>query len=91
VRYSQVIGEYCRTHGVEVPDGFHRHSASRYAVILEGTPPKLVARTWFKQADVVYYLRHIASGPVREILDFKEGCRLFDKCGARLSRSTPIV
>jgi hypothetical protein len=72
-RYSERILEYCRAAGIDVPAGFHRHPASRYAVIdVEATPPKLVARTWFKQEDVSYYLANVAAGRRVRVLDFKE-------------------
>lgn len=36
------------------------------------TPPKLVAKTWFNQEDLVYYLQNLAADKVVRILDFKE-------------------
>lgn len=72
-KYTDRIKEYCESTGVEIPVGFYRHPASRYVVIdLECTPPKLVAKTWFKQEDVVYYLQNISPDKVVKILDFKE-------------------
>jgi hypothetical protein len=73
-KFTDRIKEYCESTGVEIPAGFYRHPASRYAVIETGvTPPKLVAKTWFNQEDVVYYLQNLATDKVVRILDFK--CR----------------
>ena len=72
-RYTEKIKEYCETHGIEIPHGFYRHPASRYvAVDQDATPPQLVAKTWFTQEDVVYYLTHLAQRKRLTVLDFKE-------------------
>jgi hypothetical protein len=72
-RYSERIREYCKLAGIDVPAGFDRHSAHRYAVIdLDANPPKLVARTWFRQEDVAYYVANLAAGRRLRVLDFKE-------------------
>jgi hypothetical protein len=76
-KYKDRIEVYCKQAGIEIPIGFYRHSASRYAVIdLELTPPKLVAKTWFKQEDAVYYLVNLSAGRKTRVLDFKERCEL---------------
>ena len=72
-RYTEKIREYCESRGIEIPPGFYRHPASRYAAVdQDATPPKLLAKTWFKQEDVVYYLTHLAHGKRLTLLDFKE-------------------
>jgi hypothetical protein len=72
-KFTDRIKEYCESSGVEIPAGFYRHPASRYVVIdMEVTPPKLVAKTWFNQEDVMYYLLNLASDKVVRILDFKD-------------------
>jgi hypothetical protein len=85
--YSSRIRTYCAAHGIEIPPGFARHPASRYAVIdLGGAPPRLVARTWFSQEDLVYHLRQRADLPTLRLLDFKDRQELrFD--GSRLQGS----
>ncbi len=90
-KYRQLIESYCQSHGIQLPIGFSRGSANRYAVIeLDSDSPKLVARTWFNMEDVVYFLRNIwANRPVR-ILDFKEGIELLDEGGRRLKRGRAI-
>lgn len=56
-KFRQPILDYCDTHGVEVPVGFARHTPSRYVIVRKDSdPPKLVARTWLKFADVKYYV-----------------------------------
>jgi len=94
-RYRDVIEEYCEGNGIAIPVGFHRRSANRYAVIeIDKSPPKLVARTWFAMADVVYHITSTmkeAESPdeiaVRiRILDFKEGVELRYTGGSRLKR-----
>ena len=73
-RYSEKVLRYCEAQGVEVPLGFKRHPAKRYVAIdLSQTPPKLVATSWFKQEDMVYYLVNLAPGKPHKLLDFKEG------------------
>jgi hypothetical protein len=86
MRYSTIIANYCERHGIVVPPGFGRHPASRYAVILASSPPRLVALTWFKQEDVVHYLRKLAESEVMAVLDFKEQVYLLDSGGKRLQR-----
>ena len=77
-KFSARIKEYCESAGIETPIGFHRHSASRYAVIaLDTVPHKLVAKTWFKQEDLAYYLENLATGKPVKILDFKTREELF--------------
>lgn len=72
-KYTDRIKAYCDISGFEIPVGFYRHPASRYAVIdLDAVPPKLVARTWFKQEDVLHFLRTFAIGKAVRVLDFKE-------------------
>lgn len=83
--YKERIQAYCEANGIEIPIGFHRHSASRYAAIdREASPPKLVAKTWFNQEDVVYFLKNLASGKNMQILDFKEYRELLFEGGERL-------
>ncbi|WP_254512518.1 hypothetical protein [Anatilimnocola floriformis] len=84
-RLTTKIRRYCETNGIEIPIGFGRNSASRYAIVELSNPPKLIARTWFKQADVTYYLENLADSTPRRILDFRELDELsFD--GQRLER-----
>jgi hypothetical protein len=90
VRYSTLIHDYCVANGIEIPVGFGRHSASRYAVVVESTPPKLVARTWFTQQDVVYYLARCTDSSPKRILDFKEGIELIYANGKRLTHGSPF-
>ena len=85
--YRARIEEYCKAQGVEIPVGFYRHAGGQYAAIdMESNPPKLVARRWFKQEDVVYYLQNLALGKRMRILDFKERVELVYQGGARLQR-----
>jgi hypothetical protein len=72
-KYTDHIKGHCESSGIEIPAGFYRHPASRYAIIdFAVTPPKLVAKTWFNQEDVVYYLQNLSAGKNMKILDFKE-------------------
>jgi len=73
-RYTDRIKAYCLSKGIEIPSGFFRHPASQYAAIDMGSrPPRLVARTWFNQEDVIYYLEHLAGDRMLQIIDFKVG------------------
>ena len=86
-KYTDRIKEHCEATGIEIPAGFYRHSASRYVAIdMEPTPPKLVAKTWFNQEDVVYFLKNLAAGKQIKILDFKERQVLLLESGERLKR-----
>lgn len=69
-RYSERIRQHCEQCGITIPVGFDRHPAGRYAIIEFGHPSRLVARTWFKIADLIYYLDR-APDVSRLILDFK--------------------
>jgi hypothetical protein len=76
-RYKARIEAYCREAGIEIPVGFSRHAAGRYAAIdLDSSPPKLVATTWLKHEEAVYYLVNLAAGRRTRILDFKDRCEL---------------
>lgn len=78
--YKQRILDYSAAHSVTVPPGFGRNTPSRYAVVrTDVTPHKLVETTWFKVADVIYYLQHTLSPQLGEhvnhsirILDFQD-------------------
>lgn len=85
-RLSTIVRRYCEANGIMIPVGFDRHSTNRYVIILQSIPPKLVARTWFNQADVIYYLEHMADDTPRLILDFKEQEELSFDGGKRLKR-----
>jgi hypothetical protein len=90
-KYTDRIKEYCESSGVEIPAGFYRHSASRYVVIdLEATPPKLVAKTWFNQEDVLYYLQNLAAGKSVKILDFKDRQELSLENSKTLKHGAPF-
>lgn len=90
-KYKDKIETYCKEVGIEIPVGFHRHSASRYAAVdLESTPPKLIAKTWFKQEDVVYYLANLSTGRRMRILDFKERYLLVFNGKSTLERGAPF-
>jgi hypothetical protein len=72
-RYTDRIKLYCDENGIEIPPGFFRHPASRYVAVDVGCePPRLVATTWFKQDDVVYYATRLATDRRLKFLDFKE-------------------
>lgn len=78
------IRAFCDKHEIFVPAGFDRHSASRYAIIRRDVdPPKLIAKTWFNQEDVVYYIENTlmeeVDGEIKgaiSILDFKDARKL---------------
>ena len=82
--YKQRILDYCAAQGITVPPGFGRNTPSRHAVVrTDATPHKLVATTWFKIADVIYYLQHTLSPQLGEhvnqsirILDFQDNQEL---------------
>ena len=93
-KYERLIGDYCAREGVAVPPGFARLTPSRYVIIRTHlSPPKLIAKTWFKTADVVYYIEHFLAPELGEalpqsirILDFQEGEVLAYRGGQRLDR-----
>lgn len=71
--YSRRIRAYCEANGVEIPAGFDRRAANRYAAIDVGRePPRLIATTWFKQEDMTYHATRVASGRTLKLMDFKE-------------------
>lgn len=85
-KFSNRIEAFCSARDIDMPPGFFRRAASRYAVVVRaggGQTAKLVARTWDKVADVLYYLDHHAPDGPHEIYDFKDMRRL-ERRGARL-------
>ncbi len=90
-RYSDLIRGYCEARSIQIPIGFKGKSASRYAIIYLEDPPRLVARTWTVQADVVYYLNNLAKDVPMQILDFKEGVEMIYKGGNHLHRDKPFM
>src|SRR6185369_8009080 len=93
-KYERLVGDYCAHHGIAVPSGFARLTPSRYVIIRTHlSPPRLIAKTWFKTADVVYYTEHFLLPELGEtlpesirILDFQEGEELAYTGGQRLDR-----
>ena len=86
-RYTERIRAYCDQNGIEMPPGFFRHPGSRYVAIdVDRQPARLVARTWFKQEDMLYYVAHLASGKTLKLLDFKERIELRLSGGKTLER-----
>jgi hypothetical protein len=93
-KYKRLIGDYCAQHGITVPPGFARNTPSRYAIIRTHlTPAKLIATTWFKTADVHYYIEHFLQPELGDalpqsirILDFQEGEEFAYTGGKRLDR-----
>ena len=76
-RYKASIEKYCGEMGVDIPIGFERHAAGRFAAIdLDHTPPRLVATTWSKEAEVVSYLQTLDPAHRMRILDFKDCCEM---------------
>lgn len=94
-KYKSLIGDYCAKHGIAVPPGFARHTPGRYAIIRTHlTPPKLIAKTWSKTADVLYFIEHFLQPELGDalaqsihILDFQEGEELAYSGGKRLDRT----
>lgn len=93
-KYQRLIGNYCVRHAVAVPPAFARLTPNRYAIIRTHlAPPKLIAATWFKTADVHYYIEHFLLPELGDtlahsirILDFQEGEELAYTGGKRLDR-----
>ncbi|MFY9315300.1 MAG: hypothetical protein WAO95_07045 [Burkholderiales bacterium] len=86
-KYTDRIRLYCDQNGIEMPPGFFRHAASRYVAVDIGCQPaRLVATTWFKQEDMLYYVTRLASGKTLKLLDFKERTVLRFSGGETLER-----
>ena len=93
-KYERLIGDYCAREGIAVPPGFARLTPSRYVIIrTHVSPSKIIAKTWFKTADVLYYIEHFLIPELGEalpqsirILDFQEGEELTYRGGQRLDR-----
>ena len=93
-KYKHLIEDYCAKQGITVPPGFARNTPSRYVIIRTHlTPPKLIATTWFKTADIIYYIEHFLAPELGDvlpqsirILDFQEGEELAYTGSRRLDR-----
>ena len=97
-KYHDLITDYCVARGISVPAGFGRNTPSRYAIVRAHlAPPKLVATTWFKVADVLYYIEHHLAPESGEtltasiqILDLQAGELLAYHGGERLEYVGPL-
>jgi hypothetical protein len=97
--YKKRILDYCALHSVSIPPGFGRNTPSRYAIIrTDLTPNKLVAKTWFKIADVTYYLGHFLVPELGDqlnqsirILDFQENQQLEWNGSKQLTANAPLA
>ena len=70
---SSRIKAYCERSNIDIPPGFQRQPAARYALVdLSVRPHKLIARTWFKPDGVIAYLTQHGGGRSFRILDFRE-------------------
>jgi len=83
---SARIKAFCERSNIDIPPGFQRQPAARYALIdLSLNPHKLIARTWFKPDGVIAYLAQHGGGRSFLILDFREQVEL------RLSEDNDLV
>jgi hypothetical protein len=93
-KYEKLIADYCAQHSIAVPAGFARNTPSRYAIVrTDLIHRKLVAKTWFKTADVIYYVQHFLEPELGDslpssirILDFQNGEELSYTGGPRLNK-----
>ena len=77
-KYELLILEWCKNNSVTVPTGFGRNTPGNFAVVKEAADGrKLVATTWSKIKDVLYYVENLllTTEPKCgfEVLDFKKG------------------
>jgi hypothetical protein len=93
-KYERLIRGYCAREGITVPAGFARLTPSRYVIIrTQPLPSKLIAKTWFKTADVICYIENFLVPELGDalpqsirILDFQDGEELGYTGGQRLER-----
>jgi hypothetical protein len=73
-KYFEGIKQYCDREGIAIPLGFGRlHSPGRFVAIdMDKSPPRLIALTWSKHSDLVYYLRIAGSVRRFRLLDFED-------------------
>jgi hypothetical protein len=98
-KYKKLIADYCAANGIAVPLAFDRHPPSRYAIVrIHQAPPKLIAKTWFAAADVLYYLEHFLVPELGDtlsdsiqILDFQAAEVLTWDGGQQLNRLGTIA
>jgi hypothetical protein len=82
--YGKRIEAYCLANGISVPVGFHHRSSCKFA-ILDCTHKKLVAVTYFLEADVIAFLNAEQNVTKQfRVLDFKRGRELAHAGGKRL-------
>jgi hypothetical protein len=96
-KFESLIRKYCEANGITIPVGFGRNTPSRFAVVLLETPPKLVATTWFKLADVAYFINGLATpdqpsgvSQALRVLDFKELTELVHSGKSRFTKGSPF-
>lgn len=97
-KFDSLIRKYCAVNGIQIPVGFGRNTPSRYAIVLLDVPPKLVATTWFKLADVSYFINGLAKAgsssdtvQALRILDFKEFNELVHLGKERFSKGSSFT
>ena len=82
--YGKRIEAYCLANGISVPVGFHHRSTCKFA-ILDIAQKKLVALTYYLEADVISFLSAEQNiGKQFRVLDFKRGRELAHVGGKRL-------
>ncbi len=76
-RYRRRIEKYCQGLGIEIPVGFWRHDADRYAAIdLASSPPRLIATCWSREQDAVKFFSNWTAAQRFKLLDFEENREL---------------
>jgi hypothetical protein len=82
--YGKRIEAYCLANGFSVPAGFHNRTSCKFA-ILDCTSMKLVAVTYFLEADVIAFVSALQNAARKfRVLDFKRGRELAHVGGKKL-------
>ena len=93
-KYKKLISDYCADRGISVPPGFGRNTPGHLVVIrTDLSPSKLVATTWLKISDLLYYIENQLMTELGEstadsinILDFKAGEVLIYRGSGKLEK-----
>ncbi len=85
------IEDYCGKMSVSIPVGFHRHTPSRYAIVKIDSSggKKLIATTWFRVADLTYYIENNLNEQDYELIDF-DARSYFERKGTRVFKTTSL-
>ncbi len=70
-RLRSNVEEWCESESIVIPGGFYRHPTSRYGIAKKKANEwRLVATTWYRVSDAIYYLSKFVEKNRYRVMDF---------------------